>query len=79
VAYAGQSTAEVPSDLAAAIAASSAAQAMFDVLNSQNRYALIYRVNGAKRAETRAKRIAQFVDMLARGEAIYPQKQRPTA
>jgi uncharacterized protein YdeI (YjbR/CyaY-like superfamily) len=50
---------------------------MFDVLTSQNRYALYFRVNSAQRADTRAKRIAQFVDMLARGETHYPQKQRP--
>jgi uncharacterized protein YdeI (YjbR/CyaY-like superfamily) len=77
-AYAGPATAELPDDLKAAIAANRDAQAMFDVLTSQNRYALYFRVNSAKRADTRAKRIAQFVDMLARGESHYPQKQRPS-
>jgi uncharacterized protein YdeI (YjbR/CyaY-like superfamily) len=76
-AYKGQATAEMPDDLAAAIAAVPQAQAMFDVLTSVNRYALIYRTNSAKRPETRAKRIAGFVDMLARGETPYPQKKRP--
>lgn len=78
-AYSGQATAEVPADLAAAIAAVPAAQAMFDVLTSVNRYALIYRTNSVKQAATRARKIAGFVEMLARGETPYPQKKRPTA
>ncbi|WP_375135003.1 YdeI/OmpD-associated family protein [Arthrobacter sp. HMWF013] len=44
-----------------------------------NRYALIYRTNTAKRPETRAARIASFVEMLARGETLYPQKRKPAA
>ncbi|RZS89856.1 uncharacterized protein YdeI (YjbR/CyaY-like superfamily) [Motilibacter rhizosphaerae] len=76
-AYAGSASAEVPADLAAAIAAVPAAQAMFDVLTRTNRFALIYRTQEAKRPDTRARRIAQFVEMLARGEAPYPQRQRP--
>ncbi len=51
------------------------AQAMFDILTSQNRYAILYRLHNATRAETRARRIEQFVTMLARGETIYPQKR----
>ncbi|TLM81032.1 hypothetical protein FDW83_17925 [Pseudarthrobacter sp. NamE2] len=78
-AYAGQATAEVPADLAAAIAAVPAAQAMFDVLTRTNRFALIYRTNSVKQAATRERKIAQFVQMLARGEAPYPQKRRPDA
>jgi uncharacterized protein YdeI (YjbR/CyaY-like superfamily) len=76
-AYSGQSSAEVPEDLAAAIAAVPEAQAMFDVLSSVNRYALIYRTNSVKQASTRARKIAGFVEMLARGETPYPQKKRP--
>jgi uncharacterized protein YdeI (YjbR/CyaY-like superfamily) len=76
-AYSGQATAEVPADLAAAIAAVPAAQAMFDVLTSVNRYALIYRTNSVKQPATRARKIAGFVEMLARGETPYPQKKRP--
>ena len=76
-AYAGQATAEMPPDLAAAIAAVPEAQAMFDVLTRVNRFALIYRTNSAKRPETRSKRIAGFVEMLAGGETPYPQKKRP--
>ena len=74
-AYAGPSTQEVPPDLAEALAAVPEAQAMFDILTSANRFAVVHRVNDAKRAETRAKRIAQFVEQLARGETIYPQKR----
>src|SRR3954469_1939650 len=65
VAYAPPSEAEVPADLAAAIAAEPAAQAMFDVLTRTNRFALIGRVHGAKRTETRIRRIAECVAMLA--------------
>jgi len=75
-AYAGSATIEVPDDLAAALAAEPKAQAMFEVLTRQNRYAVLYRVTTAKRADTRARRIDQFVAMLARGETPYPQKRR---
>ncbi|MBT2595238.1 YdeI family protein [Arthrobacter sp. ISL-72] len=76
-AYAGQASAEVPADLAAAIAAEPQAQAMFEVLTSVNRYALIYRTNSVKQAATRERKIKGFVEMLARGETPYPQKKRP--
>ncbi|BAS07242.1 conserved hypothetical protein [Arthrobacter sp. Hiyo4] len=52
---------------------------MFDVLNSVNRYALIYRTNSVKQASTRERKIKGFVEMLARGEAPYPQKRKPAA
>ncbi len=77
-AYSGQASAEVPRDLAAAIAAEPRAQAMFDVLTSVNRYALIYRTNSVKQASTRERKIKGFVEMLARGETPYPQKKRPS-
>ena len=76
-AYAGPATAVVPADLAAAIAAEPRAQAMFEVLTSVNRYALIYRTNAVKLASTREKKIAGFVAMLARHESPYPQTRRP--
>jgi uncharacterized protein YdeI (YjbR/CyaY-like superfamily) len=76
-AYAPPSEAEAPADLLAAIAAVPAAQAMFDVLTKTNRFALIYRVNAVKRAETRERKIVEFVAMLARHETIYPQKAKP--
>jgi uncharacterized protein YdeI (YjbR/CyaY-like superfamily) len=77
IAYAGPATAEVPADLAAALAAVPAARQFFDTLTSQNRYAVLYRIETAKRAETRQRRIEQFVAMLARGETVHPQRKRP--
>jgi len=74
-AYAGSASSEVPPDLVQALSAEPKAQAMFERLNRQNRYAIIYRVATAKRAETRARRIQQFVTMLARGETLHPQKR----
>jgi uncharacterized protein YdeI (YjbR/CyaY-like superfamily) len=47
------------------------------VLTSVNRYALIYRTGSVKKPETRARKIAEYVDMLARHETIYPQKRLP--
>jgi uncharacterized protein YdeI (YjbR/CyaY-like superfamily) len=76
-AYDSPANAHVPDDLAAAIAADSRAQAMFDVLTATNRYALIHRTVTAVRPETRARRIAGIVAMLARQETPYPQKRRP--
>ena len=78
-AYAAQSEAEVPADLAAAVAAEPAAQAMFDVLTKTNRFALIYRLGAVKRPATRERKIAEFVAMLARHETPHPQKARPTS
>jgi uncharacterized protein YdeI (YjbR/CyaY-like superfamily) len=74
-AYAGPATIETPPDLAAALAADEQAQAMFATLSSQNRYAILRRVGEAKRADTRARRIEQYVAMLARGETLYPQRR----
>ncbi len=76
-AYGGSASIEVPDDLHDALAASPRAQAMWDVLTRTNRYAVLYRVHEAKRPETRARRIAQFVEMLARGETPHPQKGKP--
>lgn len=76
-AHAGPAAAEVPEDLAAAIGANPAAQAMFDVLTAQNRFALIYRLGQVRTPAARERKIAGFVDMLARYEAPYPQKRRP--
>jgi uncharacterized protein YdeI (YjbR/CyaY-like superfamily) len=76
-AYAGPAAAEFPADLAGALAGSPRAQAMWEVLTSQNRYAITYRIGQAKRPDTRAKRIAEFVAMLERGETIHPQRRQP--
>jgi uncharacterized protein YdeI (YjbR/CyaY-like superfamily) len=75
-AYAGQASMTVPADLADALAAQPRAQAMFDILTSQNRYAILHRVASAKRPDTRARRVESFVAMLARGETIYPQRRK---
>ncbi|MFB7515477.1 YdeI family protein [Streptomyces sp. NPDC056144] len=71
-AYDSPRTATVPEDLAAALAADPAAAAFFETLDRPNRYAILYRVQDAKRPETRARRIAQFVSMLAKGEKPHP-------
>jgi uncharacterized protein YdeI (YjbR/CyaY-like superfamily) len=76
-AYAAPSDAEVPADLAAAVAAVPEAQAMFDVLTRTNRYAMIHRLATVKRAETRQRKVEQFVAMLARHETPYPQQAKP--
>jgi uncharacterized protein YdeI (YjbR/CyaY-like superfamily) len=75
-AYAGAATIEVPDDLAEALAAEPKAAAMWALLTSQNRYAILYRLAIAKRPETRSRRLTNFVEMLARGETIYPQRRR---
>jgi uncharacterized protein YdeI (YjbR/CyaY-like superfamily) len=66
-AYQPQSRATVPADLRAALDANPAAREAFAGLDSRNRYAVLYRVEDAKRPETRARRIEQFVAMLAEG------------
>jgi uncharacterized protein YdeI (YjbR/CyaY-like superfamily) len=76
-AYGGSASLEVPEDLRTAVAASPEAQKMWDVLTRTNKFAVVYRVQDAKRAETRARRIQQCVDMLARGETLHPQKRKP--
>jgi len=69
-------TMDAPDDLLAAIAANPAAQAMYDTLTAQNRFSLIFRVINLKTQDARARKIAGFVDMLEKGETIYPQKAR---
>lgn len=76
-AYAGPATIEVPADLAQALAAVPGAQAAFERLTSQNRFAILYRIGAAVRPETRARRIEGHVAMLARGETIHPQQDPP--
>jgi uncharacterized protein YdeI (YjbR/CyaY-like superfamily) len=74
-AYAGQRTASVPEELQRALDRDPQASAFFATLDSANRYAIIYRVNEAKRAETRARRIEKFVAMLRAGETIHPPRR----
>ena len=67
-------TMDPPADLAAAIAANPLAQETYSGLTAQNRFALTFRVIALKTPAARTRKIAALVDMLARGEAIYPQK-----
>ena len=71
-AYAGPRSITVPDDLAAALAANTVAADFFSTLNSLNRYAILYRIGTVKRPETRARKIAQYVEMLAEHKTIHP-------
>jgi uncharacterized protein YdeI (YjbR/CyaY-like superfamily) len=70
-AYEGQRTASVPDDLQRELDADPAAAAAFADLDSRNRYAIIWRLNDAKRPETRARRLTKYLDMLRRGERLH--------
>lgn len=70
-AYAPASEMEIPGDFLAALEERPAAKAFFETLNKNNRYAIAYRLHTAKKAETRARRFQQFLDMLERGEKLY--------
>ena len=71
-AYEGQKRSTVPDDLQRELDARPKAKAAFAALNSQNRYAILYRLQDAKKPETRERRLAKFVTMLEAGEKIYP-------
>jgi uncharacterized protein YdeI (YjbR/CyaY-like superfamily) len=71
-AYASQSKIEIPDDLQKELEQHPEAQAFFKTLDSRNRYAILYRLQTAKKPETRAARLRKFVEMLSRGEKIYP-------
>ena len=70
-AYDSPSRATVPNDLEAALSENVAARAFFNTLDSRNRYAILFRIHTAKKPETRAKRIREFVAMLARNEKVH--------
>ena len=70
-AYESQRTSTVPDDLRRELDARPAAKAAFEALSGQNRYAILYRLQDAKRPQTRARRLAKFVAMLEAGETIY--------
>jgi uncharacterized protein YdeI (YjbR/CyaY-like superfamily) len=72
-AYPGAREMAIPDDLQAAIDAEPAAREMLETLGAQNRYALAFRVHNMKTAAGRARKIASLVEMLKRGETIYPQ------
>jgi uncharacterized protein YdeI (YjbR/CyaY-like superfamily) len=73
-AYDSPATARVPADLRRALQDNAAARTFFATLNRQNRYAILYRLQTAKKPETRARRLAKFVEMLVRQESLYPQQ-----
>jgi len=81
-AYDGARTSVVPEDLIAALDAAPKAKAFFATINASNRYAVLWRIQTAVKAETRARRIAQLVEMLGRGESVHifkPKGSSPSA
>jgi len=76
-AYDGARSAEVPPDLAEALARDAGAQAFFAALDRANRYAILWRVQTAKKPETRARRIEQFVALCAAGKTLHPTSRGP--
>ncbi|WP_307433268.1 YdeI/OmpD-associated family protein [Labrys monachus] len=75
-AYASQSKAGIPDDLQAALDADEAATRFFATLDAANRYAILHRLHQAKKPETRARKLHDFIAMLGRGEMIHPAKKR---
>ena len=71
-AYRGQADLHIPPDLAQALATNHAAAVTFDQLDAANRYAVVFRLNAVKRAATRERKLAEYVDMLARGGSLHP-------
>jgi uncharacterized protein YdeI (YjbR/CyaY-like superfamily) len=71
-AYEPQSAARVPDDLSLELERNEGAREFFETLNSTNRYAILHRIQDAKKPETRARRIAKYVAMLAEGKKLYP-------
>jgi uncharacterized protein YdeI (YjbR/CyaY-like superfamily) len=78
-AYASPRTMLVPEDFQTALSAHPRARRAFEQLDSQNRYALLYRLHDAKRADTRARRMARFIRMLEAGETLHKRKSRRAA
>ncbi len=80
-AYDGARVAQVPADLADALARNARARTFFEALDRGNRYAILWRVQTAKKPETRARRIEQFVALCAAGKTLHPAsrgRSRPT-
>ena len=71
-AYDSSSSATVPDDFRAELDKNAKAKAFFATLNRSNRYAILFRLQTAKKAETRAKRIQQFISMLEKNEKLHP-------
>ncbi len=74
--YSGQANMVVPSDLIQALENNPEAQLVFNKLSKLNRYAIVYRLNSLKTESSRKRRLAKYVNMLARGETIYPNNSR---
>ena len=72
MAYTSASNSTVPEDLQAALDAHPKAKTFFATLSGRNRYAVLFRIQNAKKPETRARKIAEYVDMLSRGETLHP-------
>ena len=71
-AYESQSKVTIPADFQRELDTNQKAKDFFSTLDSRNRYAILFRIQTAKKAETRTKRISQFVQMLARHEKVHP-------
>lgn len=78
-AYDGSRSSKLPTDLVAAFARNARARKFFDTLDGANRYAILYRVQTAKKPETRAERITRFVALCTRHETIHPRRQTKSA
>ena len=78
-AYDSPASATIPPDLAAALGRSTALKKFFDSLDAQNRYSILHRLMTAKKPETRAKRLATFVEMLKEKRTIHPRKNAQPA
>jgi uncharacterized protein YdeI (YjbR/CyaY-like superfamily) len=77
-AYDSPKSSKVPADFQTALDASSKAREFFHQLDSANRYAVLFRIQTAKKAETRERKIREFIQMLEKGERIHePRKARP--
>lgn len=70
-AYASPSRMSVPDDLATCLKTNARARRFFEQLSSQNRYAILYRLQDAKRPETRQRRLEKFIRMLEAGETLH--------
>lgn len=75
-AYDAPSRATVPNDLQAALDENPKAKSFFAELDGANRYAILFRIQRAKKAETRARKIQEFIDMLRRHESIHPRRAK---
>jgi uncharacterized protein YdeI (YjbR/CyaY-like superfamily) len=73
-AYDGARNASVPEDLAAALARNGRARAFFEKLDGANRYAILWRLQTARKTERRAERLRRFVAMCAKGETLHPKR-----